>query len=370
MTAFRVLKGRFPVRGLTYSSALMRNDKVTGLSAYYMVPNEAQQYKGILDLILHFRWIWIGIIVVDDERGEIFLETMLPLLSSNGICLAFKEIFLQATMMDYYMDMLEYGQKISNVLMGSKANVVVIFGDAESVSYLRWLVKLLKIDIPMIKVGVMTAQMDFSTNYYQRSWDLQVLHGFISFTFHASEPPGFQQFLRSRKPLQDEGDSFIKVFWEHTFLCHFSDSLLEKEFVDICTGEEKLDSLPGDVFEMRISGHSYSIYNAVHAVAHALHAMHSSLYKHKTMTDRKFWRHLSQQSWQARPLSVCSESCQPGQSKKMREGEPFCCYECVPCPKGKISTQKDMNDCVTCREDFYPNAGQYQCIPKCLNTMM
>ncbi|XP_066486387.1 vomeronasal type-2 receptor 26-like [Tiliqua scincoides] len=45
---------------------------------------------------------------------------------------------------------------------------------------------------------------------------------------------------------------------------------------------------------------------------------------------------------QVEPLSVCSESCLPGSRKKVKEGKPFCCYDCTPCPEGKISDQKAL----------------------------
>ncbi|XP_048374283.1 vomeronasal type-2 receptor 26-like [Sphaerodactylus townsendi] len=67
---------------------------------------------------------------------------------------------------------------------------------------------------------------------------------------------------------------------------------------------------------------------------------------------------------QTKPLSVCNESCRPGNRKKMKEGKPFCCYDCISCPEGKISNQKDLDECSTCREDHYPNVRQNQCIPK------
>ena len=42
----------------------------------------------------------------------------------------------------------------------------------------------------------------------------------------------------------------------------------------ICSGDEKLETLPGPLFEMSMSGHSYNIYNAAQAVARALHMMY------------------------------------------------------------------------------------------------
>ncbi|XP_061447712.1 vomeronasal type-2 receptor 26-like [Rhineura floridana] len=64
------------------------------------------------------------------------------------------------------------------------------------------------------------------------------------------------------------------------------------------------------------------------------------------------------------PLSVCNDYCYPGSSRKKKEGEKFCCYDCVPCPEGMITGQKDMDNCFSCPEDQYPNRDQTQCILK------
>nr|XP_056720641.1 vomeronasal type-2 receptor 26-like [Euleptes europaea] len=429
---------------VTYGSTSLMNETFSGLSVYRMVPNEAQQYKGILHLILHFRWIWIGTIVVDDERGERFQQAMVPLFSQNGICLAFIEKIQQVTTIDYYFAMMQYGWKMFNVRMESKANAIVLYGDTGSISYLRCLMKFSETGYMTAtskgKVYVMTIQMDVASYFYQRDWKIEVLHGAIAFTVHTNEPPGFQEFLHTRKPTWTKGDGFMREFWEQAFLCQFSDSVVEKGFSTDCTGEEKLESLSADVFEMVMTGPSYSIYNAVYAVAQALHNLNSALYGHRRVMTRKKFNLFSQPSWQlhhflksvsfnnsagdrisfdtsgeistgydiinfvafpnqsffkvkigefhpeapadqmltinengitwdswfnqTKPLSVCSESCHPGHRKKMREGEPFCCYDCIPCPEGKISNQKDLDECITCREGHYPNMGQNRCIPK------
>ncbi|KAG8140905.1 hypothetical protein E2320_003526, partial [Naja naja] len=42
------------------------------------------------------------------------------------------------------------------------------------------------------------------------------------------------------------------------------------------------------------------------------------------------------------PISVCSDSCPPGFQKQKKEGKKFCCYDCLPCPEGKISNKTDL----------------------------
>ncbi|KAF7235003.1 Vomeronasal type-2 receptor 26, partial [Varanus komodoensis] len=77
--------------------------------------------------------------------------------------------------------------------------------------------------------------------------------------------------------------------------------------------------------------------------------------------DREFTINAKSITWNRHfrqvPTSVCNVNCYPGESKKMQEGKPFCCYDCVQCPD-------DVDHCFTCPQYEYPNKRQDQCLPR------
>ncbi|KAL8176438.1 UNVERIFIED_CONTAM: hypothetical protein K2H54_034391 [Gekko kuhli] len=185
--------------------------------------------------------------------------------------------------------------------MESTAKAVVVHGEIESVINLRFLLRAAEfIEIPMrtkAKVWILTAQMDFTSIDVQRSWDLDFIHGALSFAVHSREVLGFDQFLQARDPVSEKEDGFIGDFWKQAFGCSFPGTTEAMTDDEICTGKEKLESLPGSVFEMSMTGHSYSIYTAIYVVAHALHAMYSAMPKHRALADGRN-KLLRQQPWQ------------------------------------------------------------------------
>uniref|UniRef100_A0A667ZWX6 Vomeronasal 2, receptor 1 n=1 Tax=Myripristis murdjan TaxID=586833 RepID=A0A667ZWX6_9TELE len=64
------------------------------------------------------------------------------------------------------------------------------------------------------------------------------------------------------------------------------------------------------------------------------------------------------------PRSVCSENCQPGTRKGIRQGEPVCCFDCIPCADGEISNTTNARECIQCSEDYWSNAVRDTCVPK------
>ncbi|XP_053120373.1 vomeronasal type-2 receptor 26-like [Hemicordylus capensis] len=477
-------------------------------SFYRMAPNEAHQYNGIVHLLLHFQWIWIGIITADNDDGENFLQILTPMLSRNKICTAVIEKYPEPSDFIEKMSSVESLRAKAFSLTSSKVKVYLMYADIVTIGSFKCFIYFTTLsegitENALYRVWIMTAHWDFSSYAVLRDLDIQIFGGALSFSTHSNEVLGFKEFLQLLQPNVPKGDGFLRVFWEKAFNCLFSDSNVHKESDDTCTGEEKLESLPGALFEMSMTGQSYSIYNAVHAIAHALQKIYTSRPKPRAMADRGRWDLQNLQPWQVHPflrsisfnnsagdtvvynedgelaagfdvinwvtfpnqsfhrvkvgridpqalpgqeftinqevitwysmlnqveadyqyeingkcnkmlnplkfnthfqdmessrtipqtdflcflptaslnilyilaplnmvlpLAVCNNNCHPGYRRKTKEGEPFCCYDCVPCSDGEISDQNDLDDCFKCSADQFPNKNQDGCLPKRLH---
>ncbi|KAM3823787.1 vomeronasal type-2 receptor 26-like [Vipera latastei] len=353
---------------ITYGSAPLMNNDQAGIFVKWMFPDEIHQLKGILHLLLHFGWTWVGLISLYEEDRERFVQNSLSMFSERGICFDFIECLPQMMYGSEAAQMVDKADKIYKVIMWSTVIAVIFNAEITSIVTLRMMLSVLDSDdIPKerkAKIWIMTAQMEFTSILIQRHLPIDFLHGAIDFALHSKELTVFQQFMKKRNPNFEKEDGFIRDFWKDAFECSFSSDVSEGNAERICTGEENLDNLPNSVFETTMGGLSYSIYNAVYAVAHALRALLTSNIKADQKIDKRRHKYLLQSPWQTLPLSICNEKCPFGYSKVKVEGKLSCCYDCRQCPEGKIADQMDLDDCFPCQEDQYPNKGQDNCFQK------
>ncbi|KAG8140933.1 hypothetical protein E2320_003560, partial [Naja naja] len=99
-------------------------------SLYSMVSNEAQQYLGILKLLQHFGWTWIGMFIHDNDNGQKFLQTMEALFFQNGICTAYRQKIPQRIHLDNFEEMIEITSYIDVPLTDHKTKVFLLYGES------------------------------------------------------------------------------------------------------------------------------------------------------------------------------------------------------------------------------------------------
>ncbi|XP_062992842.1 vomeronasal type-2 receptor 26-like [Elgaria multicarinata webbii] len=237
---------------------------------------------------------------MDDDSGELFVKNILRILNQRGICPAFTAKIAKMVFFDDFLNVQANWNKTFVDLIEKKANVIVVHGETKTMLCLRMLLRGGENDSDKVfgKVWIMVAQLDFAALAIHKDWDIETFHGALAFTTHSHEVPGFQYFLQNLRPHLDHGDGFIQTFWEQAFGCSFANSGSNEEDVKSCTGEEKLESVPGPFFEMSMTGHSYMIYNTAHILANSVHAMHSSKSMFKVMAARKRLEHNYMHPWQ------------------------------------------------------------------------
>nr|XP_034992582.1 vomeronasal type-2 receptor 26-like [Zootoca vivipara] len=360
----------YKIPQLIYGPAPVMNDKTPGIPFYQMVPRENIQFAGILSLLLHFRWTWVGLLTMDNNNGERSVQSVVPPFSQSGICFAFIERSQTVTVVTDINDMFNKGGKIHDKIIDSKAHVVVAYGESYGIVFLRWFPYLSgKEHMKKSKgiVWIITAQMDLTSMVYQRTWDTEIIHGSLSFTIHSNHLPGFQEFVRSKNPSSNTGDGFIKDFWQQAFGCVFPSTDLHRFMKSVSFNNSAGEEVSFDQNGELAAG--FDVMNWIFPTNQSFHRVKVGRLDPQAPPDQIFTINEDAIRWhrgfnQAQPLSVCSKSCYPGSWKKVKEGEPSCCYDCIPCPGGKISDQKDASDCHKCTDEKYPNKRQDQCILK------
>ncbi|NP_001092952.3 vomeronasal 2 receptor 25 precursor [Rattus norvegicus] len=392
-------------------------------SLYQVAPKDTFLTLGIVSLMLHFHWIWVGLFIIDDDKGAQTLSDLRSEMDKNGVCTAFVEMIV-VTRGSFFTK----SWKNQVQILESSSNVIIIHGDSDS---LLSLIVNIKQKLLTWKVWVLISQWDVSK--FDDYFMVDSLHGALIFSHHREDIPNFTDFMQKSNPSKYPEDTYLHVLWHIFFNCSFVNT--DCKIVHNCLPNASLGFLPGNIFDMAMSEESYNVYNAVYAVAHSLHEMILNQvqfqthekgkkmvffpwqlhpYLRKTLFNQdevnevldwkrkshveydilNFWnfpkglglnvkvgtfspsapknQKLSISSnmiqWATGPAeipqSVCSESCHPGFRKMHKEGIVACCFDCTPCPENEISNETDMDQCVKCPESHYGDTDKIHCLQK------
>ncbi|XP_012888992.1 PREDICTED: vomeronasal type-2 receptor 116-like [Dipodomys ordii] len=237
------------------------SDKSKFPSLYQMAPQDTSLAIAMVSLMVHFNWNWVGLVISLDESGLWIIPELREEMAKNRVCVAFEHV-IPSTILTQIFSSLIIHHEINN----SSANVFIIYGDNEYLLNLRLYFGQF---LMSSKVWLMTSQSDLSMS--RRYFMLGSFHVPLMFSHHHSDISGFKNYVREINPSKYPEDFYLARLWFLSFNCSHSES--DCVTWENCPQDASLEWLPGHTFDMAMSEESYNIYNAVYAVAHALHKM-------------------------------------------------------------------------------------------------
>ncbi|XP_052023911.1 vomeronasal type-2 receptor 116-like isoform X2 [Apodemus sylvaticus] len=380
---------------------------------------------GMVSLMLHFRWTWIGVVISDNDQGIQFLSDLREEMQSHGICLAFVNV-IPETMQIYTTESMMYDKQI----MTSSAKVAIIYGEMNStleVSFRRWEY------LGAQRIWITTSQWDVITN--KKEFSLNFFLGTVTFAHHSSEMPKFRNFMQTIDTDKYPVNISESILGWNYFNCSISKNRNKMEHFKF---NNTFEWIALQKYDMALSEEGYNLYNAVYAVAHTYHELILQQLESQIPADYKGMftdfqqvssllktrvfmnpvgelvnmRHRENQctdydifiiwnfpkgfgikvkigsyfpcfpemqqlhiiedvDWATGgtsvPSSLCSVPCTPGFRKIHQKETADCCFDCVPCPENEVSNETDMEQCVRCPDGKYANFEQTHCLQRALS---
>ncbi|XP_028909629.1 vomeronasal type-2 receptor 26-like [Ornithorhynchus anatinus] len=394
-------------------------DKARFPTLHQIAPKDLSQPLVIVRLLVHFNWTWVGLVVTDNMKGEEFLREMRREMARNEICQAFENKVPQSDNMSYAF------KKVFFRIQDSTANVVTLSGDTDCMTSFAYVMTESRM---APKVWIITSTWDFSLSYTPKSdlsilhgalsfsphkKEIPSFKDFLRKVNPSHYPDDFflELFWKIKEicfdfeeqktnPICSENVT-LEQWPRHIFDVHLSDEsqLVYRAVYAVARGlHEVLSSEEGAVDagrggapppwrvhsvlshvggnggdengmvwgESRVSATKYDIKNFV---AHPIESQ-VTVGEFDALAPAGQNLVIDEQAivWAnddtSIPTSVCSGDCQPGTRKTRESGEPVCCFTCIQCPDGAISSQMNMGTCVKCPEDHYANRKRNSCLPK------
>ncbi|KAJ6654468.1 hypothetical protein lerEdw1_006889 [Lerista edwardsae] len=136
------------------------SDTIKFPTFYQIDPKYDCQYMGLVQLLQHFQWNWVGLITSADDNGDNFIQTFTPVLTENDICVDVIQRSIPEIALMNVLSELRYNQLLT--VVKSKAQVVIVSGDSNAIQ--NFIASLStfeeEADISLGKVWILTSQWE------------------------------------------------------------------------------------------------------------------------------------------------------------------------------------------------------------------
>ncbi|KAJ1080391.1 hypothetical protein NDU88_000606 [Pleurodeles waltl] len=250
---------------ISYSaSSSLLSDRNQFPSFFRTMPSDDFQAQGLVQLLIHFGWTWIGLLAEDSDYGQQGAHIVQEELTRAGACVAFFETIRTNRVKSNTFH-------IAWVIKNSTANVVLIFStDYIMIPLLDELVQQRVTGKTWVSTDGWTTSRLLSHEKYS-----EILSGTLGFDVNSGYVHSLGEYFTKINPLNSPDYFYIRQFWEVVFGCKWPDPEVQNSTTVMCTGNEKLDSVYAHLNNFTTFRIKYNIYTAVRATANALHNMMS-----------------------------------------------------------------------------------------------
>ncbi|XP_076591623.1 extracellular calcium-sensing receptor-like [Chaetodon auriga] len=247
-----------------FSTCSCLSDRQRFPSFFRTIPSDAFQVRAMFQILKHFGWTWVGLLVSDDDYGlHVAQSFQSDLTQSGGGCLAYLEV------LPWDSDPSEL-RRIVNLIKTSTARVVMVFAHEFHMIHL----------MEEVARQNVTGHQWIASEAWTASAVLQTpqlmpyLGGTLGIAIRRGEIPGLREFLLQIRPDHSDndntGNNMVRQFWESTFQCRFDPGGWVEAGGALCTGQEDLEEVETEFLDLSILRPEYNIYKAVYALAYAL----------------------------------------------------------------------------------------------------
>ncbi|CAH1781860.1 unnamed protein product [Owenia fusiformis] len=211
------LLGPFEIPQMSYGSTSdLLSDRTRYPYFMRVVPPDQSQTNAMIDFIHHFNWTYIHAIHSIGVYGEGAVANLRLLAKSRGVCLA-----TDIQVKEEYTDG-EWENVVNQLLVDSRAKVVVVYAGPDHVLGLFSAAKRMKITRRFIWIGSDAWAEGIRTNRLNGLKDIML--GAFTFNVFAKTIPLFGTYFKGLNPNNNAENPWFSNYWESYFNCTFSNS--------------------------------------------------------------------------------------------------------------------------------------------------
>uniref|UniRef100_A0A6Q2Y1A5 Metabotropic glutamate receptor 1 n=1 Tax=Esox lucius TaxID=8010 RepID=A0A6Q2Y1A5_ESOLU len=255
----------FNIPQIAYSAtSIDLSDKTLFKYFLRVVPSDTLQARAMLDIVKRYNWTYVSAVHTEGNYGESGMEAFKELASQEGLCIAHSDKIYSNAGEKHFDRLLK---KLRERL--PKARVVVCFCEGMTVRGLLMAMRRLGVaggEFLLIGSDGWADRDEVVEGYEQEA------EGGITMKLQSEEVKSFDDYFLKLRLDTNTRNPWFPEFWQYRFQCRLAGHPQEmKKYKKVCTGNESLhdnyvqDSKMGFVI------------NAIYAMAHGLHDMHSEL---------------------------------------------------------------------------------------------